>query len=114
MLGSRRRRLFGAFCAVLVVGTTVAVGVSSARTSASQTLTIWSYDNQNPGLEPVLKTLSKNFEASHPGVKINMVFKDFTSLTTTVARALQSGAGPDVTEGNQGFETDAQLVQARS
>jgi len=46
-------------------------------------------------------------------VKINMVFKDFTQLITTVPRALQSGAGPDITEGNQGFETDAQLVKAK-
>src|SRR4051794_18078322 len=102
---------------VLAIGLTAAAATVAstalARGSSGQTLTIWSYDNQNPGLEPVLQKLSKNFEASHPGVKITLVFKDFTSLTQTVGRALQSGKGPDVTEGNQGFQTDGQLVRAK-
>src|SRR5437879_643237 len=74
---------------------------------------MWSYDNQDPGLEPVLKQLSKEFEQKHAGVKINLVFKDFNSLVGTVPRALASGSGPDVTEGNQGYQTDAQLVKAK-
>jgi raffinose/stachyose/melibiose transport system substrate-binding protein len=75
-------------------------------------LTIWSYDNQDPGLEPVLKELSANFEKQYPNVKITMVFKDFNSLVNVVPRALASGSGPDITEGNQGYQTDAQLVKA--
>ena len=55
-------------------------------------LLIWSYDNQIPGLEPVLKELSANFEKQYPNVKIDMVFKDFNSLVNVVPRALQSGA----------------------
>jgi raffinose/stachyose/melibiose transport system substrate-binding protein len=97
--------------AVLLVAT--GVTVSQAAKTATTTLTMWSYDNQDPGLEPVLKQLSKQFEASHPGVKINLVFKDFNSLVGTVPRALASGSGPDVTEGNQGYQTDAQLVKAK-
>ena len=46
-------------------------------------------------------------------MKINLVFKDFTDLVGTVPRALASGSGPDVTEGNQGYQTDAQLVKAK-
>jgi raffinose/stachyose/melibiose transport system substrate-binding protein len=84
-----------------------------AKKAGPITLTMWSYDNQDPGLEPVLKQLSKNFEQTHPGVKINMVFKSFNDLVGTVPRALASGSGPDVTEGNQGFQTDAQLVKAK-
>jgi len=76
-------------------------------------LLIWSYDNQDPGLEPVLKQLSANFEKQYPNVKIDMVFKDFNSLVNVVPRALASGSGPDITEGNQGYQTDAQLVKAK-
>jgi len=76
------------------------------------TLTVWSYDNQDPGLLPVLEELSANFEEKYPNVTIKMVFKDFNSLVNTVPRALQSDAGPDITEGNQGYQTDAALVQA--
>ena len=97
---------------LLVSALAVAVG-ASARSADDISLTMWSYDNQDPGLEPVLKQLSKQFEKSHPGVKITLVFKSFNDLVGTVPRALASGSGPDVTEGNQGFQTDAQLVKAK-
>ncbi len=104
------------------MGLVIALGVLAAALGVSRsygakagptTLTMWSYDNQDPGLEPVLKQLSKQFEEQHPGVKINLIFKDFNSLVGTVPRALASGSGPDVTEGNQGYQTDAQLVKAK-
>ena len=108
------RRLLGVL--VLVAFTLLAAvtaGAYAGRQATTTTLTMWSYDNQDPGLEPVLKQLSKDFEKSHPGVKINVVFKSFTDLVGTVPRALASGSGPDVTEGNQGYQTDAQLVKAK-
>ena len=108
------RRLLGVL--VLVAFTLLAAvtaGAYAGRQATTTTLTMWSYDNQDPGLQPVLQQLSKDFEKSHPGVKINLVFKDFNSLVGTVPRALASGSGPDVTEGNQGYQTDAQLVKAK-
>ena len=108
-----KRRLTGLLVIVAVALVAVGVGVSYGGGKATTTLTMWSYDNQDPGLEPVLKQLSKEFEASHPGVKINLVFKDFNGLVNTVPRALASGSGPDVTEGNQGYQTDALLVKAK-
>ena len=102
-----------ALAATVVAALAMTVGASARGTADPITLTMWSYDNQDPGLEPVLKQLSKNFEKSHPGVKINIVFKDFNTLVGTVPRALASGSGPDVTEGNQGYQTDAQLVKAK-
>jgi raffinose/stachyose/melibiose transport system substrate-binding protein len=109
----RRRLAVGLMIALGVLAAVVGVSRSYGAKAAPITLTMWSYDNQDPGLEPVLKQLSKQFEQSHPGVKINLVFKDFNSLVGTVPRALASGSGPDVTEGNQGYQTDAQLVKAK-
>ena len=107
------RRLLGVSVLAAVVLLAIAAGASQAGKQATTTLTMWSYDNQDPGLQPVLQQLSREFEKSHPGVKINLVFKDFNSLVGTVPRALASGSGPDVTEGNQGYQTDAQLVKAK-
>jgi len=108
------RRLLGVlFLVAFTLLAAVTAGAYAGRQATTTTLTMWSYDNQDPGLEPVLKQLSKDFEKSHPGVKINVVFKSFTDLVGTVPRALASGSGPDVTEGNQGYQTDAQLVKAK-
>jgi len=110
--GSHTPRALLILAVLLVSALAVAVG-ASARSAGDISLTMWSYDNQDPGLEPVLKQLSTQFEKSHPGVKITLVFKAFNDLVGTVPRALASGSGPDVTEGNQGFQTDAQLVKAK-
>jgi raffinose/stachyose/melibiose transport system substrate-binding protein len=109
----KRRLAAGIVIALGVLAAVVGVSTSYGAKASPITLTMWSYDNQDPGLEPVLKQLSKEFEQKHSGVKINLVFKDFNSLVGTVPRALASGSGPDVTEGNQGFQTDAQLVKAK-
>jgi len=89
-----------------------AVKTSGFDTLGPVNLTIWSYDNQDPGLEPVLKELSGDFMKQYPNVKITMVFKSFNDLVNIVPRALASDDGPDITEGNQGYQTDAQLVKA--
>lgn len=109
----KRRLVVGFVIALGVLAAAVGVSASSGARAGPITLTMWSYDNQDPGLEPVLKQLSKQFEKTHPGVKIKLIFKDFNSLVGTVPRALASGSGPDVTEGNQGYQTDAQLVKAK-
>ena len=108
-----KRRLTGLTLLVAVALVAIGVSVSYGAKKETTTLTMWSCDNQDPGLQPVLQQLSKDFEKSHPGVKINIVFKSFNSLVDTVPRALASGNGPDITEGNQGYQTDAQLVKAK-
>ena len=67
------RRLLGVL--VLVAFTLLAAvtaGAYAGRQATTTTLTMWSYDNQDPGLEPVLKQLTKNFEKKYPNVKINL------------------------------------------
>ena len=66
-------------------------------------LNVWSYDNQNPGLMPVIKELTKKFEAKYPNVKINLEFKDFNGLVNTVNRALASDNGPGHHRGQPGL-----------
>ena len=57
--------------------------------------------------------MTANFEKKYPNVKINLKFMDFNSLVNTVNRALDSNNGPDITEGNQGYQTDALQVKAK-
>ena len=62
------RRLLGVLvvvAAALLVA--IGAGASYGAKTETTTLTMWSYDNQDPGLQPVLEQLSKDFEKSHPG-----------------------------------------------
>ena len=62
------RRLLGVLVlAAFTLLAAVTAGAYAGRQATTTTLTMWSYDNQDPGLEPVLKQLSKDFEKSHPG-----------------------------------------------
>jgi raffinose/stachyose/melibiose transport system substrate-binding protein len=110
---SRGKTIVIGVVAALAVGVAAVAGTASAGRTADQTLTIWTYDSQKPGLGTVLEQLTTNFEKSHPGVKINLLFKNFNAVLNTVGRALQSDSGPDLTQGNQGFQTDGSLVKAK-
>ena len=108
------RRLLGVL--VLVAFTLLAAvtaGAYAGRQATTTTLTMWSYDNQDPGLEPVLKQLSQGLREEPPRSQDQPRLQGLQRLVGTVPRALASGSGPDVTEGNQGYQTDAQLVKAK-
>jgi raffinose/stachyose/melibiose transport system substrate-binding protein len=115
----------------VVAGTVVALGavavasasVASAHTTAKAanpfahygniTITMTSADNQDPGPEPVIKTLVSQFEKKYPNVKVNLTFKDFTDYMKVIQLSLNGNSAPDVSEGNQSYATDALLVKAK-
>ena len=76
------------------------------------TLKVWTADNQDPGPMPVIKELAKQFEAMYPNVKIELTFKGFTDYIKVIKLALAGDDGPDVAEGNQGWQVDGALVKA--
>jgi raffinose/stachyose/melibiose transport system substrate-binding protein len=136
-----RKQLFGALalCVTLVAAacggtpgtttpastpTTAPAGSTAATTPAGPqmdgfdklgpvTLNVWSYDNQKPGLQNTIEDMTKNFMAKYPNVTINLKFMAFNDLVNTVNRSLASDNGPDITEGNQGYQTDAEEVKAK-
>jgi raffinose/stachyose/melibiose transport system substrate-binding protein len=115
----------------VVAGTAVALGaiavaatsVASAHTTSKAanpfahygniTITMTSADNQDPGPEPVIKTLVAQFEKKYPNVKVNLTFKDFTDYMKVIQLSLNGNKAPDVSEGNQSYATDALLVKAK-
>jgi raffinose/stachyose/melibiose transport system substrate-binding protein len=95
-------------------GTTSASTVQTTGFSklGNITLKVWSADNQDPGPEPVIKELTNEFMAKYPNVKVVLTFKGFTDYIKVVKLALASGSGPDVAEGNQGYQIDGSMVKA--
>ncbi len=124
MHGTRRnwRVVVGAVAAlgVVAVATASTAAAGTTRTAANPfahygniTLNVTSADNQDPGPEPVIKALIKQFEAKYPNVKINVTFKDFTSYMKVIQLSLNGNSAPDVAEGNQSYGMDALLVKAK-
>lgn len=59
-----------------------------------------------------METLNAEFEAAHPGVKIQREVKVLADLQTTVKLALANADGPDVAQVNQGRNDMGALVEA--
>lgn len=60
----------------------------------------------------VMETLNAEFEAAHPGVKIQREVKVLEDLKATVKLALTEADGPDVAQVNQGHNDMGALVEA--
>lgn len=60
----------------------------------------------------VMDTLNAEFEAAHPGVKIERVVKTLDDLKVTLKLALAQSDGPDVAQVNQGRSDMGAMVQA--
>jgi raffinose/stachyose/melibiose transport system substrate-binding protein len=60
----------------------------------------------------VIETLNAEFEAAHPGVKIERVVKTLDDLKVTLKLALVETGGPDVAQVNQGRSDMGAMVEA--
>ena len=83
----RRRLAAGIVIALGVLAAVVGVRTSYGAKAGPITLTMWSYDNQDPGLEPVLKQLSKEFEQQRG--KLEAERTAISSREDTLARQLE-------------------------
>ena len=86
-------------------------GPTEVPAAESTTLVVW--DQFYRGAESqVIDTLNAEFEAAHPGVKVERVSKVLDDLNTTVKLAMSEADGPDVSQVNQGMGDMGALVQA--
>ena len=60
----------------------------------------------------VIETLNAEFEAAHPGIKIERVVKTLDDLKVTLKLALVETGGPDVAQVNQGRSDMGAMVEA--
>lgn len=75
------------------------------------TLVVWDQFYRDVEGE-VMDTLNAEFEAAHPGVKIERVVKTLDDLKITLKLALSQEDGPDVAQVNQGRSDMGAMVQA--
>jgi len=82
-----------------------------SETSGEQILLVWDQFYRDEESK-VIETLNAEFEAAHPGVKIQREVKVLADLQTTVKLALSQADGPDVAQVNQGRNDMGALVEA--
>ncbi|MBN2257625.1 MAG: extracellular solute-binding protein, partial [Anaerolineaceae bacterium] len=75
------------------------------------TLVVWDQFYREAETQ-VIDTLNAEFEAAHPGVKIERVVKQLDDLKTTLKLALSEPNGPDVAQVNQGRSDMGAIVEA--
>jgi raffinose/stachyose/melibiose transport system substrate-binding protein len=95
------------FFKVLAVAITVALAFSlvACGKAGPKVLKIWHYESANGAMGASWAEAMKQFEASHPGVKVAFEQKGFEQIRQTASMILNSADAPDVMEYNKGNAT---------
>ncbi|MFV0427739.1 MAG: ABC transporter substrate-binding protein [Beutenbergiaceae bacterium] len=72
------------------------------------TLSVWA----DQGEQEFMDSFIPEFESTFSNVTVDIQYKSYNDLVTTVLNAMNSDDAPDVTQGNQGWATDGALVEA--
>ncbi|MEW9529941.1 ABC transporter substrate-binding protein [Microbispora sp. NPDC049125] len=77
----------------------------SGGSAESRTLTLWHYEGADSAMGKAWAEAIKEFEASHPGVKVKFEEKGFEQIQKTAGMVLNSDQAPDIMEYNKGNAT---------
>ena len=88
-----------ALCLVTVVAAALAAGTSAAtkKTTASS-ITVWLQTDAQSGWPTIVAAANKAFEASHPGVTVDVQYQEWGSHLQKFDATLAGGTTPDVIE----------------
>ena len=78
---------------------------SSGGGSQSKVLKLWHYEGPDSAMGVAWNQAIKEFEASHPGVKVKFEEKGFEQIQKTAPMVLNSKDAPDIMEYNKGNAT---------
>ncbi|MFB7334698.1 ABC transporter substrate-binding protein [Streptomyces adustus] len=105
MLTTRRRVVASA---VILTGSlllTSCGGSDGGSSGDGKTLKLWHYEAPNSAMGAAWNEAIKEFEASHPGVKVKYEEKSFEQIQKTAQMVLNSSDTPDLMEYNKGNAT---------
>lgn len=84
-------------------------GSDSGGSSDGKTLKLWHYEAPNSAMGQAWDAAIKEFEAKHPGVKVEFEAKGFDQMQKTAPMVLNSSDAPDLMEYNKGNATAGHL-----
>lgn len=80
-------------------------GEPGEDSSGGKTLRLWHYETANSAMGVAWAEAIKEFEATHPGVKVEFEEKGFEQIQKTASMVLNSDEAPDILEYNKGNAT---------
>ncbi|MFJ8104209.1 ABC transporter substrate-binding protein [Streptomyces sp. NPDC096132] len=105
MLTARRRATASAAAALAGALLLASCGGSGGGSSDAKTLRLWHYEAPNSAMGAAWTEAIKEFEATHPGVKVKFEEKSFEQIQKTAPMVLNSSDAPDLMEYNKGNAT---------
>ncbi|WP_189320329.1 extracellular solute-binding protein [Streptomyces flaveus] len=109
MLTARRRVVAVAAAALSGALLLASCGDSDSGSSDGKTLKLWHYEAPNSAMGVAWAEAIKEFERTHPGVKVEFEEKGFEQIQKTAPMVLNSDDAPDVMEYNKGNATTGLL-----
>lgn len=99
--------------AALLVGVVALSGCGSSdeRADAGKSLRLWHYEGPDSAMGVAWAQAIKEFETSHPGVKVTFEEKGFEQIQKTAPMVLNSAEAPDILEYNKGNATAGLLAK---
>jgi len=88
------------FAVVLAVAASTAAGSTSSRGSraAADKITVWLQNDAESGWPEIVAAATKDFQAQHPGVAVDVQYQTWGTHLTKLDAALAGGDAPDVIE----------------
>ncbi|WP_433500360.1 extracellular solute-binding protein [Sphaerimonospora sp. CA-214678] len=80
-------------------------GAGDGSSGQARTLTLWHYEGADSAMGKAWAEAVKQFEASHPGVRVKFEEKGFEQIQKTASMVLNSDEAPDLMEYNKGNAT---------
>ncbi|MFJ1974608.1 ABC transporter substrate-binding protein [Streptomyces sp. NPDC087903] len=105
------RRRVTAAVAVILGGSLLltSCGGSDSGSADGKTLRLWHYEGPDSAMGAAWNEAVKEFEATHPGVRVKFEEKGFEQIQKTAPMVLNSSDAPDLLEYNKGNATAGQL-----
>lgn len=82
----------------------------AAEDGEGRVLRLWHYESPNSAMTMAWNEAIKEFEATHPGVRVEFEQKGFEQIRQTASMVLNSDTAPDVMEYNKGNATAGLLA----
>ncbi|MEU9183011.1 extracellular solute-binding protein [Streptomyces sp. NPDC048484] len=111
MLTTRRRVMAAAAAVVSTTLLLASCGDSDSGSSDGKTLKLWHYESPDSAMAVAWNAAIKEFEKTHPGVKVKFEEKGFEQIQKTAPMVLNSNDAPDLMEYNKGNATAGHLSQ---